>query len=96
MTQRIAIARLFQETNALSPVPTPASSFERFQHEGAELLERCSRRRVEVPGIWRNAELTGFCHEVRRAVPDAEVVLSGAREIELMEAERLQTGHFTD
>jgi len=29
-------------------------------------------------------------------VPDPEVVISGARELELMEAERLQTGHFTD
>jgi len=29
-------------------------------------------------------------------VPDPEVVISGARELELMEAERMQTGHFTD
>lgn len=27
-------------------------------------------------------------------VPDPEVVISGARELELMEAERMQTGHF--
>ncbi len=29
-------------------------------------------------------------------VPDPEIVVSGAREIELMEAQRTSTGHFTD
>ena len=29
-------------------------------------------------------------------IPDSEVVISGSREIEIMEAQRMQIGHFTD
>lgn len=74
MARRIAMARLFQETNALSPVPTEASDFARFETHGQQLLEGCRRRGAEIPGIWHHAELTGFCAELRRALPDAIAV----------------------
>ena len=42
MTKRVAFARICQESNALSPVPTTLADFE-SQHyvTGAELLDRC-------------------------------------------------------
>ncbi|MEO0602020.1 MAG: M81 family metallopeptidase, partial [Myxococcota bacterium] len=67
------MARLFQETNAISPLLTEARDFARFEHHGPALLERCVRRVDEVPGIWLDAELTGFAERLARE-PDVEVV----------------------
>jgi microcystin degradation protein MlrC len=65
---RLAFARWFQETNALSPVLTRDVDFARFETGPERLLSVCSRWRWEVPGIWFNAELTGFCEAVGREV----------------------------
>ncbi|MEQ1566490.1 MAG: M81 family metallopeptidase [Myxococcota bacterium] len=63
---RLLSARLFQETNALSPVPTDDAAFRRFWDEGASLAARCRWAATEVPGVWWNAELTGFQREAAR------------------------------
>ncbi|MEN0065900.1 MAG: M81 family metallopeptidase [Myxococcota bacterium] len=73
MTRRYAMARLFQETNAVSPLPTEHHDFARFEHRGKALLDRCFRGVEEMPGIWWDAELTGFVRRIQ-ATPDAEVV----------------------
>lgn len=58
--KRIAYARIMQETNALSPVPTELSDFEGAMYaEGDELL-RVTTKGPEVPGFFKRAELAGF------------------------------------
>jgi microcystin degradation protein MlrC len=58
--KRIAFARIAQETNALSPVPTTLHDFEGSHYiEGAALLESLVANR-EVPGFFKRAELAGF------------------------------------
>jgi microcystin degradation protein MlrC len=75
MTKRIAFARICQESNALSPVPTTLADFE-SQHyvTGDELLERCAGRGSEVPGFFRRAELGGFLAAARRRRGEVEPV----------------------
>lgn len=65
---RIAFARVAQETNSLSPVPTEVADFERTHwFEGQALLARCtSRWKQEAPGFAFNAELSGFVQEAKR------------------------------
>lgn len=67
MTRRIAFARICQESNALSPVPTTLADFE-SQHyvAGEALLEQCAGSGSEVPGFFRRAELGGFVAAARR------------------------------
>jgi len=63
--KRIAFARIAQETNALSPVPTTLADFEGAHYrEGADLLAAASRG-PEVPGFFRRAELAGFVRAAR-------------------------------
>lgn len=69
--RRYAIARFFQETNAISPVPTEAEDFARFEYVGEDLAERCRPEVEEIPGIWRQGELTGF---VETVAPGATIV----------------------
>ncbi|MBI2372963.1 MAG: M81 family metallopeptidase [Deltaproteobacteria bacterium] len=67
MTRRIAYARINQETNALSPVPTTLDDFKSVHDlEGAHLLDATSRVRPEIKGMFRRAELTGFIDALRK------------------------------
>jgi len=64
---RIAYGRIAQETNAFSPVPCTLEDFRRFHWvEGSQLDRITSRWGAEVPGMIRNAELSGFRRAVRR------------------------------
>ncbi len=64
---RLAFARVNQETNALSPVLTTLADF-RATHwlEGPQLLAACGRKHMEVQGMFRNAELSGFVQELHK------------------------------
>jgi microcystin degradation protein MlrC len=63
--KRIAFARIAQETNALSPVPTTLHDFESSHYrEGADLLAAAAEG-PEVPGFFRRAELAGFVRAAR-------------------------------
>ena len=58
--KRIAFARIMQETNALSPVPTELVDFQTAHYlEGAELMTAVTTG-SEVPGYFKKAELAGF------------------------------------
>lgn len=58
---RIAYARIMQESNALSPVATTLYDFESCHYlEGDALAEATSPRSEELPGFFKNAELSGF------------------------------------
>lgn len=71
---RIAIGRVAQETNALSPIPTELADFRAMHYlEGAAVLEACRRDRVEAPGFLKNAELSGFVQRVAQ-IGDVELV----------------------
>ncbi len=70
---RIAIGRVNQETNALSPLDTELADFERTHFlTGDAVLDVLAPRAHEVPGIFRNAELSGFARAARKL--DAELV----------------------
>jgi microcystin degradation protein MlrC len=61
MTYRIAVARIQQETNALSRVLTTDEDFRRTHfYEGDDLLHRIGPDGQEVEGFLKNAELSGF------------------------------------
>lgn len=65
---RIAFGRIAQETNAFSPVLSTLEDFTRLHwREGQDLLRACGPWRSEVPGLIRNAELSGFVRAARRA-----------------------------
>lgn len=73
-TKRIAYARLAQETNALSPVPTELVDFEASHYlDGDAVRDACERGR-EVPGMFRRVELTGFLDAARARRADVEPV----------------------
>jgi microcystin degradation protein MlrC len=58
---RIAYARINQETNALSPVATTLEDFAATHLLEGEILGRaCQRGAAEVPGMFKEAELSGF------------------------------------
>lgn len=64
---RIGYGRVCQETNAFSPVATTLEDFGRLHHRAAgDLAHACGRWGQEVPGLIRNAELSGFCRAARR------------------------------
>jgi microcystin degradation protein MlrC len=65
---RIAFGRINQETNALSPVTTSIDDFKavHWLDEPVELLRRCQWRPVEVEGMFRNAELSGFVQALQK------------------------------
>jgi microcystin degradation protein MlrC len=72
--KRIAFARIAQETNALSPVPTEMADFAATHfHAGDELLRMASHG-PEVPGMFRRAELSGFLDAVRERRSEIEPV----------------------
>ncbi len=66
---RLAYARIAQETHAFSPVTSTLDDFRRFHWlEGDALARACGRWRAEVPGMIRNAELSGFVRAARGAL----------------------------
>ncbi|HUS65418.1 MAG TPA: M81 family metallopeptidase [Kofleriaceae bacterium] len=75
MTLRIAFARVCQESNALSPVPTTMEDFTASHFvEGPALLDACSPGGREVPGFFRRAELAGFVAAARARSGEVEPV----------------------
>ena len=72
--KRIAYARIAQETNALSPLLTELSDFERTHYlEGKALAMACASNQYEARGFVKNAELSGFVQELE-GLTDIELV----------------------
>jgi microcystin degradation protein MlrC len=72
---RIAYARIAQETNALSPLRTELSDFERVHYlEGEALDAVCKPGKTEAEGFLKNAELSGFCQGCRMRRESIELV----------------------
>jgi microcystin degradation protein MlrC len=72
---RIAYARIAQETNALSPLRTEMSDFERVHYlEGEALAAVCTPGLHEAKGFLKNAELSGFCQGCRLSKQAIEMV----------------------
>lgn len=70
---RLAYARINQESNAFSPLPTTLRDFERTHLVAGPDLERATRPFVsEVPGVTPWGELSGFRHALRKE--DVELV----------------------
>jgi microcystin degradation protein MlrC len=64
---RVAIGRIAQETNALSPLLTELSDFHAMHFlEGDDLLAACLKGGSEVKGFMKNAELSGFVQRAQR------------------------------
>ena len=85
---RLAYARVNQETNALSPVPTTLADFQSTHWlTGAALAAVCRPRHMEVEGMFRNAELSGF---VQRAETLGDVTL-----VPLLSAWAIPSGPLT-
>lgn len=75
MTQRIAFARINQETNTLSPVKTTFEDFKATHYiEDEALLRAVSPGGDEVPQMFRRAELAGFVDAARAHARDVEPV----------------------
>ena len=74
---RIAFARIMQETNALTPVPTELADFEQSHYlTGDALLAAVDRTPNEVPGFFKKAELAGAVAALRAADATPVPVLS--------------------
>ena len=72
--KRIAFARIAQESNALSPVPTTLADFEGSHYlEGAALLDAATHG-PEVAGAFKRVELSGFLSAVRERANEIEPV----------------------
>jgi len=72
--KRIAFARIAQESNALSPVPTEVHDFESAHYfEGAKLLHTVTEG-WEVKGFFKRAELAGFVAATRERASEIEPV----------------------
>jgi microcystin degradation protein MlrC len=75
--RRIAFARIMQETNALSPVPTELRDFEQSHYlTGAELLRAVDKGGHEVEGFFKKAELAGAVAAVRAAGAEPVPIVS--------------------
>lgn len=72
--KRIAFARIMQETNALSPVPTVLSDFEGSHYLTGDALFEAASRGPEVPGFFKRAELGGFVAACRARASEVEPV----------------------
>ncbi len=72
--KRIAYARIAQETNALSPVPTTLHDFESAHYLEGEALLRATTIGPEVPGFFKRAELGGFMQAVAQRKAEIEPV----------------------
>jgi microcystin degradation protein MlrC len=74
---KFAFARICQESNCLSPVPTTLADFETAHYlHGPALLDAAGPGAREVPGYFRNAELSGFVAAARAAAVEPVPVLS--------------------
>jgi microcystin degradation protein MlrC len=74
---RFAFARICQESNCLSPVPTTLADFESAHYlTGPALLAAASPGGREVAGYFRNAELSGFVAAAHAAGVEPVPVLS--------------------
>jgi microcystin degradation protein MlrC len=75
--RRLAFARICQESNCLSPVPTTLADFESAHYlTGQAVLDACGRRGREVAGFFKNAELSGFVSVATRAGVEPVPILS--------------------
>ena len=72
--KRIAFARIAQETNALSPVPTTLADFKASHYLEGDALMRAATDGPEVPGFFRRAELAGFMSAARDRQGEIEPV----------------------
>lgn len=72
--KRIAFARIAQETNALSPVPTTLVDFEGSHYLEGEALLHAATRGPEVAGFFNRAELGGFMEAARERKAEIEPV----------------------
>ncbi len=93
---RLAFARVNQETNALSPVLTTLDDF-RATHwlEGPQLLAACGRKAMEVQGMFRNAELSGFVQEAHKLAHGHDVAATGVALVPLLSAWAVPSGPLT-
>ena len=74
---RFAFARICQESNCLSPVPTTLADFESAHYlAGPALLAAAGPGGREVAGFFRNAELSGFVAAARAAAVEPVPILS--------------------
>ena len=72
--KRIAFARIAQESNSLSPVPTTFADFETAHYfEGEKLLDIATDG-PEVAGFFKRAELAGFVSAARERSNEIEPV----------------------
>ncbi len=72
--KRIAFARVMQETNALSPVPTELADFDASHRLVGEELLRAASDGPEVAGFFKRAELAGFVQAARARRSEIEPV----------------------
>jgi microcystin degradation protein MlrC len=72
--KRIAFARIAQETNALSPVPTTLHDFESCHYLAGDALMAAITARREVAGMYRKVELAGFVAAARERTAEIEPV----------------------
>ncbi|MBA3501536.1 MAG: M81 family metallopeptidase [Myxococcota bacterium] len=72
--KRIAFARIAQETNALSPVPTVLHDFQTSHYLEGDALLRAVTAGPEVPGFFKRAELAGFVQAAHARKAEIEPV----------------------
>jgi len=72
--KRIAFARIAQETNALSPLPTVLHDFESGHYLEGEAVLAAASNGPEVAGFFKRAELAGFISAVRERKSEIEPV----------------------
>ena len=72
--KRIAYARIAQESNSLSPVPTTLHDFEGSHYLEGDALLRATTEGPEVAGFFKKAELAGFIAAARARKTEVEPV----------------------
>jgi microcystin degradation protein MlrC len=72
--KRIAFARIMQESNALSPVPTTLHDFESAHYLTGDALLRAATTGPELAGFFKRAELGGFMRAVAARKSEIEPV----------------------
>ncbi len=72
--KRVAFARVMQETNALSPVPTTLRDFDGSHALAGDALMRAASEGPEVAGYFKRAELGGFVQAARARRAEIEPI----------------------
>jgi microcystin degradation protein MlrC len=72
--KRIAFARIAQESNALSPVPTTLHDFESCHYLAGDAVMAAIQAGREVAGMYRKVELAGFVAAARERRAEIEPV----------------------